>query len=99
MAMDIGKQIAELKQMAVRELRDKYETVFGEPTRAGNKDFLFKRIAWRIQSLALSERARHRADLLARDADLQTTVRRMPVYGHQPGATNPGPRHRIIELP
>ncbi len=48
MVLDIGKQIAELKQMTVRELREKYETVFGEPTRAGNKDFLFKRIAWRI---------------------------------------------------
>ncbi len=50
MALDIGKQIAELKQMTVRELREKYEAVFGEPTRAGNKDVLFKRIAWRIQS-------------------------------------------------
>ena len=63
MALDIGKQIAELKQMTVRALREKYEQVFGETTRAGNKDFLFKRIAWRIQSLAegdLSERARRR---------------------------------------
>ncbi len=35
------------------------------------KDFLFKRIAWRIQSLAegdFSERARRRAELLARGA-------------------------------
>ena len=61
MVLDIGKQIAELKQMTVGELREKYETVFGEPTRATNKDFLVKQIAWRIQSLAegdLSERAR-----------------------------------------
>ncbi len=82
MALDIGKQIAELKQMTVRELREKYEAVFGEPTRAGNKDFLFKRIAWRIQSLAegdLSERARRRADVLARDADLRTTAPRTPL--------------------
>ena len=79
MATDIEKQIAILKQMTVRELREKYEQVFGEPTRAGNKDFLFKRIAWRIQSLAegdLSERARRRADALARDADLRTTAPR-----------------------
>ncbi len=81
MSLDIGKQIAELKQMTVRELREKYEQVFGEPTRAGNKDFLFKRIAWRIQLLAegdLSERARRRAELLARDADLRTTAPRTP---------------------
>ena len=79
MALNIGKEIVELKQMTVRELREKYEEVFGEPTRAGNKDFLFKRIAWRIQSLAegdLSERAHRRAELLARDADLRTTAPR-----------------------
>lgn len=77
--LDIGKQISLLKQMTVRELREKFEEVFGEPTRAGNKDFLFKRIAWRIQSLAegdLSKRARRRAELLARDADLRTTAPR-----------------------
>jgi len=33
MALDIGKRIAELKQVTVRELREKYEAVFGEPTR------------------------------------------------------------------
>ena len=79
MTVDIGRQIAELRQMNVRELREKYQEVFGEPTRAGNKDFLFKRVAWRIQSLAegdLSERARQRAELLARDADLRTTAPR-----------------------
>ncbi len=89
MAKDIGKQIAELKQMTVRALREKYETVFGEPTRAGNKEFLFKRIAWRIQSLAegdLSDRARRRAELLARDADLRTTAPRTPLTG--PGGDN-----------
>ncbi|GIK15647.1 MAG: hypothetical protein BroJett003_06110 [Planctomycetota bacterium] len=82
MAMNVGKEIADLKQMTVRELREKYEAVFGEPTRAGNRDWLFKRIAWRIQALAegdLSERARQRAEFLARDADLRTTAPRAPV--------------------
>ena len=82
MGLNVGKEIADLKQMTVRELREKYEAVFGEPTRAGNKDWLFKRIAWRIQALAegdLSERARQRAEFLARDADLRTTAPRAPV--------------------
>ncbi len=81
MAMNVGKEIADLKQMTVRELREKYEAVFGEPTRAGNREWLFKRIAWRIQALAegdLSERARRRAEFLARDADLRTTAPREP---------------------
>lgn len=84
MALNVGKELADLKQMTVRELREKYEVVFGEPTRAGNKDWLFKRIAWRIQALAegnLSERARQRAEFLARDADLRTTAPRAPLAG------------------
>jgi len=82
MGLNVGKEIADLKQMTVRELREKYEAVFGEPTRAGNKDWLFKRTAWRIQALAegdLSERARRRAEFLARDADLRTTAPRAPL--------------------
>lgn len=82
MALNVGKELADLKQKTVRELREKYEAVFGEPTRAGNKDWLFKRIAWRIQALAegdLSERARQRAEFLARDADVRTTAPREPL--------------------
>lgn len=104
MAMNIGKEIAELKQMTVRELREKYEAVFGEPTRAGNKDFLFKRIAWRIQSLAegdLSERARRRAELLARDADLRTTAPRTPLaaVGANDAKPAPSPGDERVPLP
>jgi hypothetical protein len=43
-------------------------------TRAGNRTWLVKRIAWRLQALALgdlSERARQRALELANDADLR----------------------------
>ena len=64
MTLSIGKELAILRNMSVADLREKYRKVFGEPTRAANKDFLFKRIAWRIQSLAegaLSERASRRA--------------------------------------
>jgi len=50
--MNVGKEIAELKQVKVLELRESYEAVFGEPTRAGNKDWLWKRIAWRMQANA-----------------------------------------------
>jgi hypothetical protein len=75
--MNVGKEIAELKNMTVTQLRARYARVFGEETRAANKDFLVKRIAWRIQSLEegdLSERARVRAAELARDADIRTTA-------------------------
>ncbi len=89
--LNVGREIALLKQMTVRELREKYETVFGEPTRAGNKDFLFKRIIWRLQAQAegdLSERARRRAAELARDADLRTTAPRTSAPGARGAITS-----------
>lgn len=67
-------QIAALDDMTVGELREKYHEVFGEPCRARNKQFLRKRIAWRVQALEegdLSERARQRALEIANDADLR----------------------------
>jgi hypothetical protein len=82
--------------MTVGQLREKYLEVFGEPTKAGNKDFLFKRIAWRIQSQAegaLSERARRRAEELARDADVRLTI---PRPSKAPANGTPG---TVVTLP
>lgn len=75
-------EIQGLSRMTVRQLREKYVEVFGEETRAFHKEFLRKRIAWRIQALAegsLSERARRRAAELANDADLRIRTPRKPV--------------------
>ena len=79
---NVGAEIAALPRLGVKDLRSRYAEVFGEPTKACNKQWLAKRIAWRLQSLAegdLSERARQRAAELARDADLRTTMPRVPV--------------------
>jgi hypothetical protein len=60
--------------MTVGGLRQKYREVFGEEFRSNHKDFLFRRIAWRLQANAvggLSERARRRALEIANDADLR----------------------------
>src|SRR5512140_3600242 len=70
----IEQQIAELGRMTVGQLKQKYIEVFGEETRSNNRQFLFRRIAWRIQALAeggLSERARQRALEIANDADIR----------------------------
>src|SRR5712675_1285262 len=48
---------------------------FGEESKSSNKQFLFSRIAWRLQANAeggLSERACHRAVQIADEADLRT---------------------------
>ncbi len=57
------------------ELKKKYRELFGEDSKSSNKQFLFRRIAWRLQARVegdLSERARHRAAEIADDADLRT---------------------------
>lgn len=76
------KEIQGLTRMTVGELRDKHVEVFREESRSYHKEFLRKRIAWRIQALAegdLSTRARRRAEQLANDADLRTRTPRDPV--------------------
>jgi len=72
--MNLEQELAALPRLTVTNLRCRYAQVFGEATRVGNKAWLVKRIAWRLQALAegdLSERARRRAEELANDADLR----------------------------
>ena len=81
MDLNVGKEVAAMKRMTVNELRAKYADVFGEETKARHKEWLVRRIAWRMQALAegdISERARQRAAELANDADLRTTIPRPP---------------------
>jgi hypothetical protein len=55
-------------------LRVRYRELFGEDSRSSNRQFLFRRIAWRLQANVegdLSERARRRALEIADDADLR----------------------------
>ncbi|MCP3104207.1 DUF2924 domain-containing protein [Myxococcus sp. K15C18031901] len=57
---DLPQQVAALASMSVPELAAKYLEVYGEPTRSRNRDYLRKRLAYRIQELAeggLSARA------------------------------------------
>jgi hypothetical protein len=70
----IQAQIEELRKLPASALRAKYCELFGDESRSGNRQFLFRRVAWRLQALAegdLSERARRRALEIANDADLR----------------------------
>jgi hypothetical protein len=74
MALNIVKEVAALRRMTPRELQEKYAEVFGEPTRSFHKQYLVKRIAWRMQANEegdLPERARRRAMELADDTQLR----------------------------
>jgi hypothetical protein len=67
-------QIDGLGHQTVGQLKVKYRAVFGQESRSNHKQFLVRRIAWRLQANAegdLSERARQRALTLAQDAELR----------------------------
>jgi hypothetical protein len=67
-------EIDGLRHQTVGQLKVKYREVFGQESRSNHKQFLVRRIAWRLQANAegdLSERARQRALALAQDADLR----------------------------
>jgi hypothetical protein len=88
----VGAEVAALPRMAIQDLRTRYAEVFGEGTRSGNRAWLIKRLAWRLQALAegdLSDRARQRAAELAQDADLRTTVPRQRVTRQPMLRSNP----------
>jgi hypothetical protein len=70
----VWNEIERLRRATVGELRTKYLEMFGQPSRSHHKQFLFRRIVWRLQALAygeLSEKARQRALALAQDVDLR----------------------------
>ena len=68
------REIDALRHQSVAQLRVKYLEVFGLESRSNHKQFLVRRIAWRLQANAegdLSQRARERALALAEEADLR----------------------------
>jgi hypothetical protein len=93
----IRHEIDHLRHKTVAELKVRYLDVFGDSSRSNHKQFLVRRIAWRLQALAegdLSQRARERALRLAHDADLRLSAPR----GSSVMATMAG-RHRDVRLP
>jgi hypothetical protein len=85
----IVTQIRSLQRMTVADLRHEWERLYGEPTRSRNRDFLWRRLAWRVQELAhggLSEAAKAK---IVKFAPTPTTRARVPA-GLEPPAEAPG---------
>jgi hypothetical protein len=85
--------IEDLKNIKIPELKKRYRELFGEESKSSNKQFLFRRIAWRLQADAegdLSERARRRAAEIADDRDLRIRAPRGFAAGPEasPGIVN-----------
>src|SRR5260370_5072909 len=70
----VWNEIERLRRSTVGELRAKYMELFGQPSYSNHKQFLFRRVAWRLQAQAygdLSDQARQQALDLAQDVDLR----------------------------
>ncbi len=89
MKNNLRRELAAIERMTVGELQQRHEEVFGERARSRHKQYLVRRIAWRLQADAeggLSERARRRAEELANIADVRVTP---PRSGSANGPTRP----------
>ena len=89
-------EIARLRCLSVAELRDEWFRLYGEPTRSRNRDYLWKRLAWRVQELqygGLGDRAKARIEELAPDGFVRarTPAQVIPVPDPAP-ETKPRPR-------
>ena len=81
MADSVLRRIHALRQMNVAELRCEWERLYNEPTNSRNKDYLYRRLAWRIQELqqsGLSSHARSRIDELASDSVVRALAPQLP---------------------
>ena len=99
MGLNVGRLLAELDRMTGTELRRRYAEVFGEESRSGNRQWLIRRIAWRMQALDegdLPERARQRAMEIANDADLRVHA---PPRSAIVGSISPGAANRPVTAP
>jgi len=92
-------EVEKLRTLPVADLRIRYQELFGEETTSRNKDYLFKRIAYRLQEKkygGLTPRARARAELLAEDAPIR---RRLSAVADPPEFVRQPPEDRDRRLP
>ena len=102
MKKPLRDQIDELAKMGVRELQQHYRDIFGEEPESVHRQFLFRKIAWRLQADqegGLSESARELARAIAQDAPLRNRVisnagkRRAGIQLDQSATTTIAPGH------
>jgi len=96
------RQIHRLKQMTIGELRIEWQRLCGEPARSNNRDHLWRRLAWRVQELALgglSDRARARLAELAPDRLMRARVPNLAALAADPAPSPPSTKVRDMRMP
>ncbi len=79
METSVIRRIHALRQMNVAELRCEWERLYGEPSRTRTREYLFRRLAWRVQEIehgGLSDAAKARIDQLCPDTFTRTRTPR-----------------------
>lgn len=89
----IIEEIADLRVMTVASLVERYEELHGRPPRSKNRDWLWRRCAWRLQEArlgGLSAAARARVDEIVAEIDLPFAPRQT-VRGSVSSGESQGP--------
>jgi hypothetical protein len=89
----IAAEIAELRRLPVADLVVRYEDAFGKPPRVKHRDWLWRKVAWRLQEQrlgGLSGAARKRLDELIADLDVPALAPRTK-RAQAPTSTNAEP--------
>ena len=76
-------QLHALRGLSTPQLRARYCELFGEETTSHNRDFLFKRIAWRLQEQAFGGLSQRTKTRLAELVD-ESLIRVRPPQDFQP---------------
>ncbi len=90
MTDQIATAIDDLQYMSTNELAEKYHDLHGQPVRTRHRQYLIRKLAWRIQANAmgdLSDRARKRARELAKDADVRVMAPKSLICPPQTGVS------------
>jgi Protein of unknown function (DUF2924) len=90
--MNIPERIAALQNMTVPDLVVEYRAAFGKDPRVKNRQWLWRRVAWKIQEIAfggLSNVAKRRIDELIAEMDLPFGMDTATAQV-RPGASKPG---------
>jgi hypothetical protein len=108
---EVRKELGRVDDMTVQQLRDRYREVFDEDTRSRNRQYLIKKIKWRIQEMAeggLSELARRKIAELSRNAPIRRRLLALIPSAETAPAPKPAraspivsapPKHRDARLP
>jgi hypothetical protein len=67
MDLQLDEYIDQLRHMTTAQLRFKYQELFGQASHSNHKDYLFRRLAWRLQALALGGLSGARSPLRTTD--------------------------------